>query len=438
MILDAAWQARWRASCALATLVALSLVAGEARASGVDLFGLGARGGALAGTVAAAPDVGYAAVYYNPAALAFESAPSFALGFASAHFDLQINGAARDVSSAPALVIGLSVPLPFGGWLARRIAVGLGFVLPTTSLLTADIPRPADERFVVVENRSQTVSIQGGVGVRITDWLSLGAGALALAELFGAIDVAPNVTGRIGADVRDEVVADYAFFAGVLVRPLDELTVSVAYRDRSTASFELPISVSLGEDFTIPIPTLDIAGTAQFDPRQVAVDVGAHLPHEVFLGAGVTWKQWSEFINPIVYTAVPEDFPEQPPPRFEDIVVVRLGAEWRAALPHDFTLTPRAGFTWEPSPVPEQRGLHNYLDSDRFISAVGLGARWGGFALETAFQWHAMPQRTDTKDPERLAAEQPARAELAQNAGYPDIRHGGSVYHWQIEAAVAF
>lgn len=427
------------ASTAAAVALALTLAApAAAYASVPDLFGLGARGGALAGTVAAAPDVGYAAVYYNPAALAYEKGPSFAVGYASGHYDLAVNGDARDIDDAPALIIGVSVPLPFGGWLADRISVGLGFVLPTTSLLTADIPRPAGERFVVVENRAQTVSILGGVGVRITDWLSVGAGALALAELFGAIDVGPNDTGRIGANVRDEVVADYAFFGGILGRPFDWLSISVAYRDESTARFKLPITVSLGEGFTIPIPTLDVTGTAQFDPRQVAVDLGFSLPYQIFIGAGFTWKQWSEYDNPIVYTAVPEDYPQQPGPGFEDIFVLRAGLEWHAELPADFGLTPRAGFTWEPTPVPEQRGIHNYLDSDRFITAAGLGVNWRGISLQTAFQWHYLAERSSTKDPERLAVEQPASAMPENNVGYPSISHSGSVYFWQLEAIVAF
>src|SRR5690606_8788707 len=136
-----------------------------ARASSIDLFGYGARGGAMAGVVAAQAN-GHEAVYYNPAGLAFHTGPSFAVGFQAAHYFMKVNGEARDIGVAPASVIGASIPSPFGGIRENRVTIGLGFILPTTSLLNADIPGPAEERFVVVENRDKTVSIQFALGIR--------------------------------------------------------------------------------------------------------------------------------------------------------------------------------------------------------------------------------------------------------------------------------
>src|SRR5690606_34678964 len=123
--------------------------------------------------------------------------------------------------------------------------------------------------------------------------------------------------------------------------------------------------------FPIPVPLLDVAGVAQYDPRQVALDV-AFIWEGTLVGAGATWKNWSAFENPIVYTAVPEDYPEQPEPGFSDTFNVRVGGEHRFDLGTDWWITPRGGFTWEPSPVPEQNGMHNYLDNDRFVFALGL------------------------------------------------------------------
>lgn len=397
-------------------------------ASPLDLFGFGSRANGMAGSVAATAS-GPEANYYSPAALAFDESPSFFVGFQRADFFLEINGEEREILGAPATTIGIAIPIPFGSWLENRISIGLGFVIPTTSLLIADIPRPGEARFALVESRAQTISLLGNLGVRVLDWLALGVGTLALAELNGAIDVAPNQAGQLSANVRDEVIADYALVVSIAARPTDWISASATYRTQSAARFELPITVDLGETFALPVPLLDISGTAQFDPAQLAIDVGGR-PIPDFDGfvvnATFVWKQWSTYPNPIVYTAVPEDFPEQPTPNFEDTFGVKIGVEADFQVA-DWTLSPRAGYAYEPTPIPEQSGFHNYLDNDRHISAVGFGASWSLLRIEAALQWHVMPERSNLKDVSSVSEDNP---------GFPEITHGGSVLFWGLEIGV--
>jgi long-chain fatty acid transport protein len=398
-----------------------------AHASPVDLFGFGARGGAMGGAVAAMPR-GHEAVYYNPAALAFEERLSFALGFQRADFFLDINGQPTDTQEAPALTLGFGVPLPLKGWLERRLSLGLGFVLPQTAIIEADIPRPGAPGFTLLESRAQVVSVQGAFSVRCTDWLSLGIGTLGLAELRGDISVAPNEENSLGARVRDEVVTDFSLTAGVLLKPTEWISGAVTLREQSRADFTLPVQANLGEKFPLPVPTLDITGVAQFDPRQVAVELAFAPTANLKLGAGVTWKQWSDFSNPIVYTAVPDDYPAQPTPNFSDTWVPRVGAEWGLPLSSDLTVTPRAGFIYEPSPAPEQTGLQNYLDNDRLITTAGVGLTYDRVGLDLVGQWHALTERTSRKRPQGEDGQ-----DLSSNPGYPTIRHGGDALFWGVE-----
>lgn len=417
-----------RTAIALSVSALLITPASLARASVPDLLGFGARGAAMAGTLTSTAS-GHEAVYYNPAALAFSQQPSFFLGFQWADFYLSIDGKSVDVSSAPTTLIGFDIPLALRGPLERRLSLGFGFVLPHHAVLVADIPAPGTPHFVRFENRTQTVSIMGALGVRILDQLALGAGFIALSELRGAIDVAPNDAGRIGAEVRDELVADYALIAGAVLAPSPEWSFGLIFRDESSATFDLPITADLGDDFPIEIPALDISGTAQFDPRQLGVAASWRPTPSVLLALDVVYQQWSRFPTPIAYAAVPANFPPQPSPGFSDVVAIRAGAEGRFRF-DDLRVVPRGGVAFEPSPVPEQVGFQNYLDNTRIVAAAGAGLSWRSVFLDLAAQAHFLLERTDEKSDATLMADIPGRRPQDQ------VRHGGLILGLTAELGV--
>jgi len=434
-------------------LIGLSalFMGGQALASPVDLFGFGARGQGLAGAIGASAE-GFESVYYNPAGLAFARRPSFAIGYQTGTFDLRYGvGDATPTKSealdAPALSIGFGVPIPFGGLLEDRLAIGLGFCIPQTSILIADIERPGDPTFILVENRAQTVSIQAALSFRISDALAVGIGTIALAELDGEIQVAPNAAGRIGSRVKDELVADYALVTGVMLRLLPRdiglsedgetsaepsfkrvygLALALTYRGESRAEFNLPINADLGESFGIPIPQILVHGIASFDPAEVSLEATVRPLDVLSVSLGATWEAWSTSPVPIAYAAVPEGTPPQPLPNFEDVFSFKLGLEGDFALSSDFSLRPRLGFSYAPSPVPDQVGFHNHLDSDRMIFALGLGARWGRVRIDIAGQVHDLAERTSTK-----GADTPD-----PNPGFPSITGTGHILFGSIELGV--
>ena len=408
---------------AVALLVWLSPTP-PALGSAVDLYGYGARDQAMAGATATTTG-GHAAVYANPAGLAFGTGPSFGLAFQRGDFFLQIDGQDRDILESPALSLGLALPIPFEGWLYNRLALAVAFVIPATSILIADIPRPGDPSFILLENRAQTLSLQGALAFRPVEWLSVGAGFIALASLDGAVDVAPNETGRLGSEVRDELVADFALVAGITVAPFDWLSAAATYRGESRADFSFPVTAELGDDFPLPVPELEIQGTAQYDPEQVHMELSGRPVPALLLAAAVRWKRWSQFDNPIVYTATPEGYPEQPAPGFRDTVAFRFGAEGDLCA-GDWRFQPRLGVGWEPTPAPAAAGFHNYLDNDRVMSTAGLGVAYDVLRLDIALQWHHLLPRKAGKMPHLLVGPN-------VGPGYPTIAHDGDMTFWSIE-----
>jgi long-subunit fatty acid transport protein len=418
-----------------------------AAASPVDLFGYGARGIGTSSAVAASAE-GHAAVYYNPAALAFDEQLTFAVGFQRAALSLEVNGEPWKALDAPALDIGFGIPIPFGGALEDRITLGLAFILPQTSILIADTKRPGELTWTLVENRAQTVSIQAALGVRITDFLSVGWGVLALAELEGAIDVAPNATGRLGSQARDELYARYSQVASIHARPLPDWELAAIWRQKSEAEYRLPITVDLGDEFPLPVPTLQIEGVAQFDPQQVTLASSVTPLDALRIDVSLTWKDWSAYRNPIEYTAVPEGYPTQPDPGFADTWVPRLGVESDLPGIEALDVLVRGGFAYEPSPVPEQTGLHNYLDSDRAIPSLGAGLRWRWLTFDVGTQLHLASQRRHEKScvddgngnsivPLEEGAET-SPSYPGGNPGCPSVSHGGRIFVVSTELGVRF
>jgi long-subunit fatty acid transport protein len=420
----------------LSSLLLLAL-ASNAGASTLDLYGYGARGVGMAGAVTATAR-GHESVYYNPAGLAFAERASFAVGFERADLFLELDGDSVDARRSQAMIIGITLPLPLGGWLERRLALGTGFVIPTDSILRADLPRPGRARFAIVENRAQVVSLQVAAGLRLHDTFAIGGGVLALAELEGAIEVAPNDQGRIGSQVRDEVLADFAGVAGASWRPTPWIAVGASWRGASRARFDLPIEVDLGETFPLPVPTLRIEGTAQYDPQQATLEVAGRPTPPLQVAAGITWKRWSAFPTLVEFTAVPAEYPAQPPPDFADTWVPRVGAEYThvaTRAPSGETATrlfARGGYAMEPTPAPEQRGFHNDLDSDRHILAAGGGVQWGALRLDVGMQWHHLAERAHHKDADAIEPFQPS----TENPGFPRLSHGGDIFVFDVEVGV--
>ena len=401
----------------------------NAHGSALDLFGYGARGAALGGAIATSAR-GHSAVYYNPAALTLATAPSFSIAFQHASFDLSINGLNHPTQSSPALILGFGIPLPFGGDLANRISLGFGFVLPQGAILLARTAKPSEPSFILLETRAQTLSAQLALGIRVLDKLSIGVGALALATLEGSIDAGPSITGEVSAQVQDSLIAHFAPVVGVLVGPYWDFKFALSWRGESLAKYSIPVTAELGTSVEIPIPPLNIAGTAQYDPHQARAEISYHGLEFISLSLAATYKGWSNFENPIEYPAASETYPAQPEPVFEDTLVLHTGIEahinWKSCL-----WEPRLGYTFEPSPAPQQTDFHNYLSNDRHILGAGLGIGYSDFTLDFAGQVHALTPRTHQKDA-ALADQEPL------NPGYPSVSHRGYIFLWAAELGVQF
>ncbi|MBI2894273.1 MAG: hypothetical protein HYY06_12040 [Deltaproteobacteria bacterium] len=352
-----------------AAFLSICAAPSPAAASSEDLFGYGAVAPALAGG-GAAMVTGSGAVHANPALLNRRRARELTLGFEVHLFDANLDGRTHYIEPVRGGIIGVTLPIPFIGPLTDRVTIGMGFFVPTEVVVRGEILFPDDPQFILLDSRGQSVAIQLAVGADVTDWLSFGAGFRALAELVGTVELTTDAAGHLGSRVEDQLVATYAPVGGARGR-LGQLELGLAVRGELSGRIDVDI---LAEDTPVPLPNLNIAGVAQYDPFEVALEV-AWVPCSCLtLAAGATYERWSAFDGPGEQTT--ELSAPLANPDFHDTVAPHLSAEWTpGGRDRPNALTARAGLGFEPTPVPAATTQTQMFDSARLKIGAGLGVK---------------------------------------------------------------
>lgn len=343
-----------------------------AAASPLDLFGFGGRSPGMAGTgVASTTD--YDAVYLNPAGLAGVTRKRATAGYLVGDFRLEMFGEPTDTEGPRGLTIGGQVPIPLGGALRDRIGLGFGFFVPGEAINRVRAPFPGEPTFALLESRSHVVGLMVAVGVKLTERWSVGAGVNSLAILRGTIDVTTDGAGRFTTQSQQQLLTRFAPIVGARWKWRDDAELGLVVRAPSRSDYDILVTNDLTAVLPLSLPIIHVAGTAQYDPLQVAAEVAWRAAPSTTVTAHLAWHRWSAFPLPTQNPVTGN--PPQEAPGFHDTAVPRAALEHvRDALGGDLAL--RAGYAFLWSPAPEMRGRQALLDNHRHEVAVGAGLAW--------------------------------------------------------------
>ena len=390
------------------------------------------------GGTGAAVGEGFEATYLNPALLSRARSRELQIGWQAVSLSLYVDGpnAPGELSTEglTGTFIGLTLPVPFGGVLERRVALGIGVFSPTARIARARVLYPERAQFPALPDRLQTLSFNAGAGVDLGYGLRVGAGALLLAEMVGTVVVANEATGSVGTQVDSQLVATYAPNIGASFESGDYI-VGLDWRGELEGNFDVQVEVrDLGQ---LVVPNLDIAGVAQYDPMQAQLEL-ARRSGSLELAVGVTYKRWSDFggwARPTV--TCPEEHPGcaaliPPSVDLSDTWVPRVGGAYGLPLGPRARGTLRAGYFFEPSPLPEQTGRVNYLDNHRHAFTLGYGVQllepWPRLRVDTFYQLHWLQAREHVKGTDVEP----------ENEGAPMVQAGGWLHNFGLVAGVRF
>jgi long-chain fatty acid transport protein len=362
----------------------------------------------------------YDAAFANPALASRMRRYKLSLGFQGGTFDLHANGQdlPDKISALPAhgLTIGGDLPLPFGGILRDRVGVALAFYTPSDVLVRGRILYPETPQFGLFPDRAQCLTVRAGFGVDIGHGIRLGAGFGALAEIVGSVVVATDSTGRVGSRVEDQLITTYApTFGASWEHELGGGTLRVGATFRGKLDARFAVLIDATKLSSLPIPLLNIAGLAQYDPLQVALE-GAWEKGPWRFAAGFTYKHWGDYPGPWEPTIqCPADAPDcgaLSPAKLEfgDTIVPRVGAERKFPISADSEAALRAGWFLEPTPAPGtlpsskaySASLKNdidvptrFFDATRSVFTLGGGIRIHDVTLDGFTQLHVIVPRDE-------------------------------------------
>ena len=383
-----------RARLCAAMVIAIALGAANARANPIDAFGYGSRAAAMGGAATAASEDS-SANYYNPAGLVHGHDLRIDIGYRYAEPILRMNGRDIGVDASRGFLIGLVAPGHIGPF---RFAFGASLWLPDQRL-TRVRSLPFDQpRFVMFDNRPQRLYLAANLAIQIIPGLYIGGGLTFMSrtagQLFlkGSVAVSDPDASSLVSKIDVDLQAVRYPQAGILWEPTPWLSIGASYRH----SFVLKLDQQFRIDGNIGNPGLPpvvengylavhSVSMDLFQPWQLTGGAALRLKRTILVTFDVTFARWSEFPVPAANLTlgldigVYNDKVNLPPPRsypssgFHDIVIPRAGIEWRAWQWPKMAIDLRGGYSYEPTPVPEQVGESSFADSDKHTFAVGAG-----------------------------------------------------------------
>jgi long-chain fatty acid transport protein len=361
-----------------------------AAANVAESLGLGARAIALGNAYTAIAD-DFTSVYYNPGGLSSAPESKLTIGalWARPYFYYQEHGGARvrpHLYSTGSLYIGVSSNLGHltGYSQLRKWTLGLSFYAPVERALLADIPNESTEkRFIFYLDQTQVMAISAGLSFQILHSLSIGVAGNFLADLrapneadveadirtvipylAGASDLAKKVRPRIMRDAELKA----APILGVRFTPVGWFSCGLTFRGKFYAETVGTQDILIrfkdfserSEGMLQSAVLADIHYVHYWTPNELAFGLAMRPRRDILVAADLTWSDWSDYIDP--QWRVPER-------KFSDTFTPRIGLEY--VRPPGFAV--RAGYGFQPSPVPEQTGAANYLDNDKHVFSFGMG-----------------------------------------------------------------
>ncbi len=398
-------------------LIALALLAPlPARADHGALFGESARAVSLADAVVARPG-DTSAIYFNPAGVADVDRPTLTLfGHAgNHHYAFARLGEVGESHDMPVTGYGASVvaPLPGPAWL-RRVRIGGSVHLPGQTIIGVEAPVRRDAPVPYwYGNRTERTAATFAASVLLPWTIRLGVAVTVTPTLFAPTAVGfdanrgTTVDEGVAIEQQRDLTLQPAFIAGIRAQPIEELGLGFVFRQggstRANGSFDIRAgSIRVVDEYHF---------ASLIAPMEFALGVAVTPIPELSLSLDATWARWSEG------RTIHDDTPD---PGLNDVVDVRAGAEWVAHR----AFRARLGYAFLPSPVPEQVGFHNLLDSHRHEIAFGFGLDLEpltGFAMriDLAMRFHAMHLQEARKDPAAFTG-------VIDNLGYPGFTSRGS------------
>jgi long-chain fatty acid transport protein len=363
-----------------AGILLASLIAPSTQAGGLYLYELGNPdvGTASAGWAARAQDA--ATVFTNPAGMTRLQKSELLVGGQPVYLHAEFSPDSNTTTTGSDG--DASTWLPAGGlYYVHNLMPKLKIGISAVGYFGLGLEYENDwvGRYYVQEIKLQALGVQPAVAYRVTDWLSLGAGVVALygvlEEKAAVNNIGPNQPdGRLEIEDSDMT---YQVNLGVLVEPRKGTRFGLTYLSEGDLEFkDKPDFSNLGPGLEALLRAnglLDADITVEFNMPQALMFSAYHeLTDRVALMGNLGWQEWSEFGKVGVAVTSDDTSSLTIDRNYKDTWHVAVGAHYRVAAPWLLT----AGVAYDSSMMD---------DKDR-TPDLPLGEMWR-FGLGARYDW---------------------------------------------------
>lgn len=405
----------------------------EVGASGFQLNEHGTRAMGMGGAFAAqASDA--SAIYFNPAGLGFQKSGSAYVGTTLVTLSTTFTGPSPATTSTD---LKKQLFFPTNAYAAitldNGLAFGVGFFSPFG--LGTEWPSEWEGHHIALKTDIRTFFINPTVAYRINDQLSFGVGASYVfsdvklkyrVRTYSSLSPTPTPATYDGTASLEADGDAFNFNAGLLYKPLEDLSIGVSYRHSTKmdysgeASFkdmqalstwfpggegkttiELPNTVFLGVAYDVtPALTVETdvqyTGWASYDQLQIDIATGPAAP--AALGG-----------QPLQKSPAPAD------KGWKNVYMIRAGGEYRLD-PYAF----RAGFIYDQTPQPDRSVEPMLPDANRVEFVLGFGYQiTPAITADAAYQFILFSDRSVAAPTNSFPGTYKSTANLfALNVGY--------------------
>jgi long-chain fatty acid transport protein len=358
------------------------LIGGTAHAGGLYVSGFGNTNTATASAGAGASATNASTAIANPAGMTrldgHQFSGNLAPGFTMIKFEADQQSPSGTGNGGDQ---GGFIPISSMNYVHKLTDdVGLGASLISVSGAAMN---PADDwagRFEMSNVSLFTLSLAPSIGIRVTDWLSIGGGALAT---YGKLELdirtaRPPMAGGGEPTVQLQDMTDWAGtgFGSILVEPCENFRFGVVYQGETTLNLsgdiKIPVGVNPALDLELPLPRA-VRGNAFWDATDAV---------SLMMGAG--WEDWSVAKNiPVSTTRGTANVPLN----FRDTWYVAFGGHYK--LNDLWTL--KSGFRYDSSALKD-KNRSVFLPIDRQLT-VGVGGLYNyseSLDVGLAFSWTSL------------------------------------------------
>ena len=361
-------------------------------AGNVDTFGVGAKATALGGAYSAYANGPFAA-YYNPAGLTQIKRPMASAGLEIMDPSLKVyDYKAKDSNGNEIQPYNKTISdtspdlfIPTAGFvlpLNDRFAFGFAAYVPYGLHIKW---RSSNEQNAGSYNAFESYYIRvvatPTIAYKISDKLSVGFGVSIGRSYSGSQRriYAPSMPALNNRVIKGTLIdsVNYSYNIGIMYKPINKITLGLTYRSRTHTHFSGTVKVigleSVGASTSIDHPD-QVQGGIRFTPTD-----------KISLETDVVWTHWDlidgytlHFDKPLLGKRQ-ETFDRN----WKNTTQYRFGAEWKASK----LLTLRAGYYYDPSPIPTDTFDLLWPDGNKSTYSGGLGLNFGKVSVDLAVQY---------------------------------------------------